>query len=85
MEREYTTRNLADVISFQVYSIPTEYFCNIICEQTKLRKNQTKKRNDMIDLLTEALMGHASNDEEVKRQGRNSMLSRIQRQLTKTS
>jgi len=52
----------------QVDRESTEYFCNIIREQTKLRKNQTKKRNDMIDLLTEALMGHASNDEEVKRQ-----------------
>ena len=45
-----------------------EYFVNIIKQQIKLRKNKTKKRNDMIDLLTEALMGHASNDEEVKRQ-----------------
>ena len=46
----------------------TDYFADIIKQQIKLRGNRAKKRNDMIDLLTEAYMGNASNDEEVNRQ-----------------
>ena len=40
-----------------------------------MRKSQTKKRYDMMDLLTEALRGRtADEDEEVKSQGGNSIM-----------
>ena len=49
----------------------TEYFFNIIKEQIgkrAKRKGQKEKRNDMIDLLTEALIGQSAKDEGVKLQ-----------------
>ena len=46
----------------------TNYFADIIKQQLKLRRDKSKRRNDMIDLLTEAYMGDAANDEEVSRQ-----------------
>ena len=67
----FSAPSFANIFNMKLEGIDkgaVEYFENIIKQQIKLRKNKTKKRNDMIDLLTEALMGHASNDEEVKRQ-----------------
>ena len=46
----------------------TEYFFNIIKEQIRKRKGQKEKRNDMIDLLTEALIGQSASDKGVKQQ-----------------
>ena len=46
----------------------TNYFADIIKQQLRLRRDKSKRRNDMIDLLTEAYMGDAANDEEVSRQ-----------------
>ena len=46
----------------------TAYFFNIIKEQISKRKGQKEKRNDMIDLLTEALVGQSASDEDVKLQ-----------------
>ena len=48
----------------------TEYFFSIIKEQIKIRKRkgQKEKRNDMIDLLTEALIGQSASDAGVKQQ-----------------
>ena len=46
----------------------TNYFADIIKQQIRLRRDKSKRRNDMIDLLTEAYMGDAANDEEVNRQ-----------------
>ena len=45
-----------------------DFLIGVIKHQMEVRKNQTKKRNDMIDLLTEAFMGQFSEDEEVKQQ-----------------
>ena len=46
----------------------SDYFFNIIKEQIVKRKGKKEKRNDMIDLLTEALIGQSASDKEVKQQ-----------------
>merc|ERR1712117_244519 len=46
----------------------SDYFFNIIKEQIVKRKGRKEKRNDMTDLLTEALIGQSASDKDVKQQ-----------------
>ena len=61
---------LGKVFGFMVFfdKKASDYFFSIIKEQISRRKGQREMRNDMIDLLTEALMGGSANDQGVKQQ-----------------
>ena len=61
--------SLNKVTKFELMDmVSLEFFANIIKQTIETRKDQKQKRNDMVDLLTETLMGDAEKDEQVKRE-----------------
>ena len=58
----------------KIFQFPTmdieavKFFIDVLQQTMEMRKNQTAKRNDMVELLSETLSGQNAQDEEVRRQ-----------------